>query len=186
MKIIVTIIVLLASSVLAVGADLPCMVDSEYIDSETSTNEVFTIEGMDGYWFRVIFEINTQIDNTFLVEFGKDGNTDGLLSRDEIDLSLGWMSGKLFLKDHDSRVTLARDLNVGPHRLECRFRLVSNQSNSHFMVRDGSAVISNQSIPFPFRVDTWNLVRVVRRGVSSGVERISYSRFNLPFRIIVR
>jgi hypothetical protein len=125
-------------------------------------------------------------NNTVAVEFGKDADGDGALSCDEVGVSLGWMCGKMFLKDCASNLAVARDLGSGQHKLEWRFRLIPGRLGSRALMTDGQLVVLDQAFPAPLIDEAWDLVRVVRRGVSSGSERVSYSRFDLPFRIIVR
>ena len=186
MKFLVIAIAFLTSSAYAAKNVLPRPGDEGYADSEASTNEVFAVGAMSKNWLRLTLEMGASTNNTVAVEFGKDGNSDGKLSCEEIDLSLGWMGGKMFLKDCRTNLFVARDLGSGKHKLEWRFRLIPERFGGRVVMMDGSSVIMSQEFPNALIDESWNLVRVVRRGVSSGAERVSYSRFDLPFRVIVR
>ena len=186
MKFLVIALAFLTSSVYAVKNVLPRPGDEGYADGEASTNEVFAVGSMSGNWFCVMLENAALTNNTVAVEFGKDADGDGALSCDEVGVSLGWMCGKMFLKDCASNLAVARDLGSGQHKLEWRFRLISGRLGSRALMTDGQLVVLDQVFPAPLIDEAWDLVRVVRRGVSSGSERVSYSRFDLPFRIIVR
>ena len=186
MKFLVIAIAFLASSAYAAKNVLPRPGDEGYADSEASTNEVFAVGAMSENWFRLTLEMGASTNNTVAVEFGKDGNSDGKLSCDEIDLSLGWMGGKMFLKDCRTNLLVARDLGSGHHKLEWLIRLIPDQVGWRVVLMDGRSEVQKQVFPNALIDESWDLVRVVRRGVSSGDERVSYSGFNFPFRVIVR
>ena len=186
MKFLVIAIAFLTFSAYAAKNVLPRPGDEGYADCEASTNEVFAAGSMSGNWFCVMVENAALTNNTVAVEFGKDADGDGALSCDEVGVSLGWMCGKMFLKDCASNLAVARDLGSGQHRLEWRFRLIPGRLGSRALMMDGQFVVLDQAFPAPLIDEAWDIVRVVRRGVSSGSERVSYSRFDLPFRIIVR
>ena len=186
MRFLVIAIAFLTSSAYAAKNVLPRPGDEGYADCEASTTEVFAVGALGENWFRLTLEMGALTNNTVAVEFGKDGNSDGALSCDEVGVSLGWMCGKMFLKDCASNLAVARDLGAGQHKLEWRFRLIPGRLGSRVLMTDGRLVVLDQVFPAPLIDEAWDLVRVVRRGVSSGSERVSYSRFDLPFRIIVR
>ena len=186
MKFLVIAIAFLTFSAYAAKNVLPRPGDEGYADCEASTNEVFAAGSMSGNWFCVMVENAALTNNTVAVEFGKDADGDGALSCDEVGVSLGWMCGKMFLKDCASNLAVARDLGSGQHKLEWRFRLIPGRLGSRALMTNGQLVVLDQAFPAPLIDEAWDIVRVVRRGVSSGSERVSYSRFDLPFRIIVR
>ena len=186
MKFLVVAIAFLTSSAYAVKNTLPRPGDEGYADGEASTNEVFAVGAMSENWFRLTLEMGALTNNTIAVEFGKDGNGDGKLSCDEIDLSLGWMGGKMFLKDCRTNLAVTRDLGSGHHKLIWLIRLIPDRVGWRVVLMDDRSEVLKQVFPNALIDESWNLVRVVRRGVSSGVERISYSGFNFPFRVIVR
>ena len=186
MKFLIIAIAVLTSSAYAANDILPRPSDEGYADSEASTNEVFAVGAMSENWFRLTLEMGALTNNTVAVEFGKDGNSDGKLSCDEIDLSLGWMGGKMFLKDCRTNIAVTRDLGSGHRKLIWLIRLIPDRVGWRVVLMDGRSEVLKQVSPNALIDESWNLVRVVRRGVSSGDERVSYSGFNFPFRVIVR
>ena len=186
MKFLVIAIAFLASSVYAAKNVLPRPGDEGYVDSEASTNEVFAVGAMSENWFRLTLEMGTLTNNTVAIEFGKDGNSDGKLSCEEIDLLLGWMGGKMFLKDCRTNLLVVRDLGSGYHKLIWLIRLIPDRVGWRVAMMDDRSGVLKQVFPNALIDESWDLVRVVRRGVSSGDERVSYSGFNFPFRVIVR
>ena len=186
MKFLIIAIAFLASSAYAANNVLPRPGDEGYADSEALTNEVFAVGAMSENWFRLKLEMGALTNNTVAVEFWKDGNSDGKLSCDEIDLSLGWMGGKMFLKDCRTNLSVAKDLGSGQHKLVWLIRLIPDRVGWRVVLMDDRSEVLKQVFPNALIDESWNLVRVVRRGVSSGDERVSYSGFNFPFRVIVR
>ena len=186
MKFLIIAIAFLASSAYAANNVLPRPGDEGYADSEALTNEVFAVGAMSENWFRLTLEMGALTNNTVAVEFGKDGNSDGKLSCDEIDLSLGWMGGKMFLKDCRTNLSVAKDLGSGQHKLVWLIRLIPDRVGWRVILMDDRSEVLKQVFPNALIDESWSLVRVVRRGVSSGDERVSYSGFNFPFRVIVR
>ncbi len=186
MKFLVIAIAFLISSAYAAKNVLPRPADVGYADSEASTNEVFAVGAISENWFRLTLEMGATTNNTVAVEFGKDGNSDGKLSCEEIDLSLGWMGGKMFLKDCRTNLSVAKDLGSGHHKLIWLIRLIPDRVGWCVVMMDGRSEVLKQVFPNALIDESWNLVRVVRRGVSPGDERVSYSGFNFPFRVIVR
>ena len=185
MKFLVIAIAFLTSSAYAAKNVLPRPGDEGYADSEASTNEVFAVGSISKNWFRLTLEMGASTNNTVAIEFGKDGNSDGKLSCEEIDLSLGWMGGKMFLKDCRTNLSVAKDLGSGQHKLIWLIRLSPDRVGWRVVLMDGRSEVLKQV--FPKLIDeSWDLVCVVRRGVSSGDERVSYSGFDFPFRVIVR
>lgn len=186
MKFLVIVIAFLTSSAYAAKNVLPRPIGEGYADSEASTNEVFAVGAMSENWLRLTLEMGASTNNTVAIEFGKDGNSDGKLSRDEIDLSLGWMGGKMFLKDCRTNLAVTRDLGSGYHKLIWLIRLIPDRVGWRVVLMDDRSEVLKQVFPNALIDESWNLVRVVRRGVSSGDERVSYSGFDFPFRVIVR
>ena len=186
MKFLVIVISFLASSAYAAKNVLPRPGDEGYADCEASTNEVFAVGAMSENWFCLTLEMGATTNNTVAVEFGKDGNSDGKLNCDEIDLSLGWMGGKMFLKDCRTNLAVTRDLGSGYHKLIWLIRLIPDRVGWRVVMMDDRSEVLKQVFPNALIDESWNLVRVVRRGVSSGDECVSYSEFDFPFRVIVR
>ena len=186
MRFLVIALVFLTSSAYAAKVDLPRPTEADCCDGEASTNEVFAVGAMSENWLRLTLEMGATTNNTVAVEFGKDGNSDGKLSCDEIDLSLGWMGGKMFLKDCRTNLAVTRDLGSGYHKLIWLIRLIPDRVGWRVVLMDDRSEVLKQVFPNALIDESWNLVRVVRRGVSFGDERVSYSGFDFPFRVIVR
>ena len=186
MKFLVIAIAFLASSAYAAKNVLPRPGDEGYADSEASTNEVFAVGAMSENWLRLTLETGATINNTVAIEFGKDGNSDGKLSCDEIDLSLGWMGGKMFLNDCRTNLAVAKDLGSGQHKLVWLIRLIPDRVGWRVVLMDDRSEVLKQVFSNALIDESWDIVRVVRRGVPSSDERVSYSGFNFPFRVIVR
>jgi|GEM_PF-2516658 len=186
MKFLIIAIAFLTSSAYAAKNVLPRLIDEGYADSEASMNEVFAVGAISENWFRLTLEMGATTNNTVAVEFGKDGNGDGKLSCEEIDLSLGWMGGKMFLKDCRTNLAVTRDLGSGQYKLVWLIRLIPDRVGWRVVLMDDRSEVLKHFFSNALIDESWDLVRVVRRGVSSSDERVSYSGFDFPFRVIVR
>lgn len=179
-------IVSITYSASAASIELPRVSEAYFSDTEASTNVIFELANMKGTWFGIVLNINAETNNTIAVEFGTDKDQDGQLSRNEIDLSLGWMCGHIFLRERNFNTGITRDVKSGHHKFEWLFRINENNVHNRLMLTDGtSLLLDHTSLNIPVNL-SWNLVRIVRRGALQGSENISYSRFYPPFIIRVR
>ena len=179
-------IVLLTSSVYAMKCDFSRPIEVEYLDTEASTNQVFAIGDMDGSRFSLMLDINAKIDNSVVVEFGVDENSDAVLSQDEVGLSLGWRCGEVFLDDRISNLFEARTVEAGRHNFKWSFRVPKVGWQEYLTIEDGDFEVLGESRSGFLMNPSWNLVRIVFRNGSSEDVNISYSRFNIPFVIRLR
>ena len=92
----------------------------------------------------------------------------------------------MFLKDCRTNLAVTRDLGSGYYKLIWLIRLIPDRVGWRVVLMDDRSEVLKQVFPNALDDESWNLVRVVRRGVSSGDERVSYSGFNFSFRVIVR
>ena len=186
MKFLVIAIAFLTSSAYAAKNDLPRPDDGEYYGREVSTNAALVLNNDASTRFGLNIELNAETNNSVAVEFGVDADLSGALSRDEVDVSLGWASGQCFFNDRRSGVLVTRDIASGRRKLFWKIKLSSEREAQRLIVNDGFSILLDAPIsPSAFN-SSWNLVRVVKRGLSFAEESVTYSLFNDPFFIIVR
>lgn len=179
-------IIAITYSLPAASVELPRTSEVDFVDTEASTNEIFAISDMQGSWFGISIETVLETNNTIAVEFGTDENHDGKLNRNEIDLSLGWMCGQIFLRERNSNIVIAQEVNPGYHKFEWLFRITNNNFQNRLFLTDGTSLLLDQTFQNVLVNPSWDLVRIVRRGVQQSSESISYCRFYPPFIIRVR
>jgi hypothetical protein len=139
---------------------VPQMPESMYADSEVSTNVPFAVdyERLDRLNF--IFDLTATATNNLEVLLGSDADNDGRLSSVESELSFGYDCGVWFSRK--GVVTV------------CETSSVDGRIHREVVLR---------------RIDiapTWNLMRVVRRGVHVADETLSVQIENTRFVLIVR
>ena len=185
MRFIAIAIAFLVSSAYAAKVDLPRPID-DYYGREVSTNAAILLSDDASTRFGLRIELNAETNNSVAVEFGVDADLSGTLSRDEVDVSLGWDSGQCFFNDRRSGVLVTRDIASGRRKLFWKIKLSPEREAQMLMVDDGASIIFDAPIPPVAFNPSWNLVRVVKRGLSLADESVTYSLFNDPFFIIVR
>jgi hypothetical protein len=185
MKFLVIVIAFLASSAYAAKNVLSRPLD-DYYGREVSTNAALVLSDDASTRFGLSIELNAETNNNVTVEFGVDADLSGTLSRDEIDVSLGWASGQCFFYNRRSGMLITRDIASGRRKLFWKIKLSSEREAQRLIVNDGFSILFDAPIsPSAFN-SSWNLVRVAKRGLSFADESVTYSLFNDPFFIIVR
>lgn len=165
-------------SVRAFGAVAPQLPESEYVDTEVSTNLVLNqVARVGGLSLRM--EFCGTSSNTVEVVIGTDVDGDGELSFDEGGMRLGWDCGRYFIERvatgerfEETRIgtnDLARVLDwqcmVKRHRIKALE--ISNEAGAVF-----ADVVTN--VPGWFYDGDWNLMRLTARGVDVSNERFVY------------
>lgn len=185
MKFLIIAIAFLTSSMYAAKIALPHPI-GDCCGREVSTNVALILNDDFSTRFGLRIELNAETNNNVTVEFGIDTDLSGTLSRDEVDVSLGWSSGQCFFNNRRSAMLITRDVASGRRKLFWKIILSPKLEAQRLMVNDGHSILIDASLsPSAFNT-SWNLVRVVKRGLSLADESVTYSLFNDPFLIIVR
>lgn len=156
----------------------PQLPESEYVDTEVSTNLVLE-QGRHVGSFNLRMEFCGTPSNTVEVVIGTDVDGDGELSFDEGGMRLGWDCGRYFIERvatgerfEETRIgtnDLARVLDwqcmVKRHRIKALE--ISNEAGAAF-----ADVTTN--VPGWFYDGNWNLMRLTARGVDVPNERFVY------------
>jgi hypothetical protein len=144
----------------AVSLDVPQLPERTYADSEVSTNVPFSVdyERLDKLNF--IFDLTATATNNFEVALGLDADNDGRLISEESQFSFGYDCGVWFSRKGSVTVCEASSVDGRIHR---------------------EVVLRRIDI-----APTWNLMRVVRRGVHVADETLSVQIENKRFVLIVR
>jgi hypothetical protein len=139
---------------------VPQLPERTYADSEVSTNVPFVVdyERLDKLNF--IFDLTATATNNFEVALGLDADNDGHLTSEESHLSFGYDCGAWFSRKGSVTVCEASSVDGRIHR---------------------EVVLHRINI-----APTWNLMRVVRRGVHMAEETLSVQIENTRFVLIVR
>lgn len=162
----------------ALGTEAPQLPQSEYVDTEVSTNLVLEMgRHVGNFNFRLEF-IGTPSNNVEVV-IGTDADGDGELSFDECGMRLGWDCGRYFL-ERVSTGERYEETEVGTNDFDrvidwqCelrrhRIRTLDATSES------GAAFLSvTTNAPAWLYDGDWNLMRLTARGVDFPNERFVY------------
>ena len=95
MKNIITVAVLVLSCGLAFGGSIvfPALPPAEYDDTEEVTNVALPAVRADSRIFAFHLELDATPSNNVSLVFGRDANEDGVISRAEESLLVGWDCG---------------------------------------------------------------------------------------------
>jgi len=162
MKPVVAICVALLYACTVFGIEVPALPQSEFADTEVSTNFVFAVG--EGSNRRLVFTVELEASPTNNVEvaIGCDVDEDGSLSLDEAALTVGYDCGEWFVRSSaNDSVTYSDAADSG------NFRRTYEVRSRHI---DPS----------------WNLVKVTRRGLGVANENVTFSLVESGFGLTIR
>ena len=138
---------------------------SEFVDTEVSTNVVFSTGSSAVRTFTLSLELNAAVSNNVAVAFGRDADGNGSLDRSETDAVIGWDSGAWYWRDRRSgaETTVAR--TEGTKKLEALFTLDPRKQAKSIAARDCDGVVFTGRVPATMFDPDWDLMRVTARGV---------------------
>ena len=144
------------------GIEIPALPQSEFVDTEVSTNFAFTVG--EGSNRRLVFslELGASPTNNVEVAIGCDADEDGLLSLDEVALVVGYDCGKWFVRcaaNNNVTCSDAADAGIFHRTYEVRSRHIDS---------------------------SWNLVKVTRRGLGASNENVSFFLVESGFGLVIR
>ena len=135
--------------VVTLGVTVEPLPSSEYADTEVSTNIPFAVsfDAMSRMNFSI--SLDASPSNCVEVSIGEDGNGDGVLSLDEADQTFGYNCGRWFQRNAvgDAETNLP-----APATRDASGTVVAGRVENAF-------VLKKRKLD-----ETWNLVKVTRRG----------------------
>ena len=162
MKTIVITPVVLLVACCAFGVEVPQLPPSEFTDTEVSTNFVFAVGN--GSNRRLVFDLELAATPTNNVEIaiGCDADENGLLSLDEVSLTVGYDCGEWFV------------------------RSAANDSVTYSDVADSGTLRRTYEVRSRHVDPSWNLVKVTRRGLGVSSETVSFALVEHGFGLTIR
>ena len=154
------LVALVSASSFAVG--VPALPQSEFADTEVSTNFAFAVGARSNRRLVFSLELQASPSNNVEVAIGCDSDEDGLLSLDEAALTVGYDCGEWFVRSaaKDS-VTYSDAVDSG------NFRRTYEVRSRH--------------------IDpVWNVVKVTRRGFDVSCENVSFALVESGFGLTIR
>ena len=142
--------------------DVPILPQSEFADTEVSTNITFGVGAAANRRLVFTLELQASPSNNVEVAIGCDANGDGHLSLDESGLTVGYDCGEWFVRSAEKdAVTSAVVSDTGT------FRRVYEIRSRHI---DPS----------------WNLVKVTRRGFGAANENVTINPVETGFGLTIK
>ncbi len=179
----------LVTTLLATALAVPSMPPPEYDDCEVVTNCVFDASRRDAKVFSVQIELDATPSNGVSVVFGHDANGDGILSREEETMSIGYDCGEWKIVNLVTGDQFSYADTSGRVALDWKLRLNANRTPRLLTATmNGQPVFTQQcQSPPPFLFDpTWNAAKVIQRGQSDPNLQVVCSVDNIPLVIRLR
>ena len=160
----------------------------EYDDCEVITNCVFDASRGDAKMFAVQIELDATPSNGVEVVFGRDADGDGLLSRTEETMSVGYDCGEWKVANLVTGDMVSCAGTPGYAALNWKLRLNRNRTRRSLAATvNGQPTFSQLVTPPPFLFDpTWNAAKVIRRGQSDPNLSVECSVDDIPLVIRLR
>ena len=166
----------LCTSVFAGSIAVPPLPPPEYLDTEVSTNVVFSLsEKIDT--FTVELSLNATPSNNVQIAFGR-ASADGAFSSPEAELTLGWDCGKWFLETRGALTRLeAEPADIALLKtISLTLSLRADGTVREATVTDGSPhLFADEPLSFP-AATSWNMLKATARGF--GVHGESFKVFS--------
>ena len=181
--------IVMASFCLAASFAVPEMPDAEWDDTEVVTNAALPAARADSRVFAFTLELDATASNNVEVAFGRDADHDGVLSRAEADLLVGWDCGEWKVVDCATGDGVHEQGEEGRASLEWRLVFgAANAPRSLSATANGRAAFAALAAHPPRFLYSreWDTVRVVCRGMDSPNPAISGSIDNIPLAIRIR
>ena len=162
MKPVVAICMALLYACTVFGIELPALPQSEFADTEVSTNFTFAVG--EGSNRRLVFSLELQASpsNNVEVAIGCDADEDGMLSLDEAALTVGYDCG------------------------EWMVRSTAKDSVTYSDIADSGIFRRTYEVRSRHIDPSWSLVKVTRRGLGVSSENVSFSLVESGFGLTIR
>jgi hypothetical protein len=169
----------------ATRLSVPQLPESPYDDTEISTNIAFSAGDASVRAFSFSLELNAMPSNTVQLAFGKDEDSDGVLSWQETDFLVGWRCGGWFFRD---KVLGGKGFVVrgtGHRALDWSLKLGPDRSVRTLSAKDGASDLGFAASRGMFN-PAWNILRVTMRGIPEPVYVIHGGLFAPGFSIRIQ
>ena len=154
------LVALVSASSFAVG--VPALPQSEFADTEVSTNFAFAVGARSNRRLVFTVELAASPTNNVEVAIGRDADEDGRLSLDEAALTVGYDCGEWFA------------------------RSAANDSVTYSDAADSGVFCRTYEVRSRYIDPSWNLVKVTRRGLGPSNETVSFSLVESGFGLTIR
>ncbi len=163
--------------------------ESEFADTEASTNVTFTASSAADDLLEVRLALHASETNALTVSFGTDADEDGRLAPDECGLSLGWECGEWFVREESTGWRQTLSGAAGLQTIVFRLRLGSDGTLRSLALRDDSGhplALWSGSLPRGLFCREWNLLNVMSHGFPSPEAEVAVRLGGVGFIVRIR
>ena len=179
----------MTSILLAATLALPVLPAPEYDDTEVVTNVALPAVRADSRLFSFRIELDATPSNSVSLVFGRDADQDGVLSRAEESLEVGWDCGGWKVVDCATGDEMVEQGASGLAAMEWRLFVTPEGSPRSLDVSVGAtpafAALCASRPRFLFDSE-WDTAKVVCRGLDAPQPQIVCSAGNMPMAIRIR
>ena len=174
----------LCASAFAGSVAVPRLPSPEYLDTEVSTNVVFSLSEKSDT-FTVELSLNATPTNNVQISFGR-ASADGAHPSPEAELTLGWDCGKWFIQTPEARLeTEPSGMNLFK-TVSLSLALRSDGTVREASVTDGTTrLFADEPLVFS-SATSWNMLEAVARGVGIHGETFAVTHTTYGTRLIWR
>ena len=179
----------LATTFLAAALAVPSMPPPEYDDYEVVTNCVFDASRNDAREFSVQIELDATPSNGVSVVFGHDADGDGILSRLEEAMTIGYDCGEWKVVNLVTGDKFSYAGTSGRVALDLKLRLNASRTPRLLTATMNGQPMFTQLCQSPptFLFDpTWNAAKIIQRGQLEPNLQVVCSVDNIPLVIRLR
>lgn len=155
-------------------------------DTESVTNVVFAAGDANDRMFNLSLELDATVSNNVTLAFGTDGNTNGVLEREEVDAVIGWDSGAWFYQDRRAGDESYTPRSDGHRRLDWTLILSPLKTAKSLSATDADGAVFTNAVPPTMFDPGWDLLQVTTRGLSDPNGIVVTEVDGWGFRIILR
>ena len=174
---------------LAATLSFPALPPAEYDDTEVVTNVALPAVRADSRVFSFRLERDVTPSNNVSLVFGRDANEDGVLSRAEEAMLVGWDCGAWKVVDCATGEEIAEQGAAGHVALDWRLEVnAAHVPRSLSATANGCAAFAALAANPPrFLFDAgWDTAKVVCRGLDAPNPQIDCAADNIPLVIRIR
>lgn len=176
----------LSLALFGAGVRVEAPTPADGADTESVTNVVFAAGDANDRVFNLSLELDATVSNNVTLAFGIDGNTNGVLDREEVDAMIGWDPGAWFYHDHRTGEESYTPRSDGHGRLDWALVLSPLKTAKSLSATDADGAVFANAVPPTMFDPGWDLLQVTTRGLSDPNGIVVTEVDGWGFRIILR
>ena len=197
MKKLLLLVTIGVSSALARPLEIETLAASPYADTEAATNAPFVVSHDKGNYLLFQLDLAATPSNNVEVAFGYDADTNGVLSVDEIGLTVGWDCGCWRMREGEAGSRKSEGIGSkevgavttnGIKRLGWSLKENGRVAKALVSTENGEPIEwnFNDGLPSWIYDPRWNLLKLTVRGVDRADESFRARMFQDGLKLIIK